>query len=238
MQVLLLEHTPEPTRLVAATARLCYSKLTPEEVYEGLTDEKVKKLLTDIRASGHMSPFEHASFTFGVSGLSRVASHQLVRHRMASFSQQSQRYVSMANNGIVVPPSAAEDPERLKLYEEAAELAKGYYNKLVEMGMDKEDARFVLPHGGCTNIIFTMNARELIHLFRLRLCRRAQWEIRDLAIGMLELVLGVAPELFLGAGPACMVEGKCPEPVGRCCGMPCGKAETAEQMIEDLKRGR
>ena len=236
MQVLLLAHTPEPARLVAAAARLCYSKLTPSEVYEGLTDEKVKKLLTDIRASGHMSPFEHVSFTFGVSGLSRVASHQLVRHRMASFSQQSQRYVSMKDNSVVVPPSAESDPERLKLYEEAAELARGYYNRLVEMGMDKEDARFILPHGGYTNLIFTMNARELMHFFRLRLCRRAQWEIRELAIGMLELVLDAAPELFLGAGPACMADGKCPEPVGRCCGKPCSKPENAEQMLEILRK--
>lgn len=235
MKVIMLAHTPNPGKLAAAAARLCYSKLTPSEVYDGLTDEKVRKLLTDIRASGHMSPFEHAVFTFGVSGLSRVASHQLVRHRVASFSQQSQRYVSMKENAVVVPQSIASDPERLRLYEEAASKATEYYNELVEMGVDKEDARFILPHGGNTNIIFTMNARELMHFFRLRLCRRAQWEIRELALKVLEQVLPVAPEIFVGAGPACMTDGKCPEPVGRGCGKPCGKADTPKRMLEILR---
>ena len=132
MKVIMLAHTPNPGKLAAAAARLCYSKLTPSEVYDGLTDEKVRKLLTDIRASGHMSPFEHAVFTFGVSGLSRVASHQLVRHRVASFSQQSQRYVSMKENTAVVPPSIASDPERLRLYEEAADKATEYYNNFLD----------------------------------------------------------------------------------------------------------
>ena len=235
MKVIMLAHTPNPGKLAAAAARLCYSKLTPSEVYDGLTDEKVRKLLTDIRASGHMSPFEHAVFTFGVSGLSRVASHQLVRHRVASFSQQSQRYVSMKENTVVVPQSIASDPERLRLYEEAASKATEYYNELVEMGVDKEDARFILPHGGNTNIIFTMNARELMHFFRLRLCHRAQWEIRELALKVLEQVLPVAPEIFVGAGPACMADGKCPEPVGRGCGKPCGKADTPKRMLEILR---
>ena len=235
MKVIMLAHTPNPGKLAAAAARLCYSKLTPSEVYDGLTNEKVRKLLTDIRASGHMSPFEHAVFTFGVSGLSRVASHQLVRHRVASFSQQSQRYVSMKENAVVVPQSIASDPERLRLYEEAASKATEYYNELVEMGVDKEDARFILPHGGNTNIIFTMNARELMHFFRLRLCHRAQWEIRELALKVLEQVLPVAPEIFVGAGPACMADGKCPEPVGRGCGKPCGKADTPKRMLEILR---
>ena len=235
MKVIMLAHTPNPGKLAAAAARLCYSKLTPSEVYDGLTNEKVRKLLTDIRASGHMSPFEHAVFTFGVSGLSRVASHQLVRHRVASFSQQSQRYVSMKESAVVVPQSIASDPERLRLYEEAADKATEYYNELVEMGVDKEDARFILPHGGNTNIIFTMNARELMHFFRLRLCHRAQWEIRELALKVLEQVLPVAPEIFVGAGPACMADGKCPEPVGRGCGKPCGKADTPKRMLEILR---
>ena len=231
----MLAHTPNPARLAAVAARLCYSRLKPSEVYDGLADDKVKKLLNDIRASGHMSPFEHAVFTFGVSGLSRVASHQLVRHRVASFSQQSQRYVSMKESAVVVPQSIASDPERLRLYEEAASKATEYYNELVEMGVDKEDARFILPHGGNTNIIFTMNARELMHFFRLRLCRRAQWEIRELALKVLEQVLPVAPEIFVGAGPACMTDGKCPEPVGRGCGKPCGKADTPKRMLEILR---
>ncbi len=236
MKVIMLAHTPNAAKLVAAAARLCYSKLTPSEVYDGLTDEKVKKLLSDIRSSGHMSPFEHASFTFGVSGLSRVASHQLVRHRVASFSQQSQRYVSMCGNEPVVPPAIASDPEKLKLYEEASLKATECYNALVELGTDKEDARFILPHGGKTNLIFTMNARELIHFFRLRLCRRAQWEIRELGLQVLEKCLEAAPELFLGAGPACMTDGKCPEPAGRCCGKPCSKPGNAEQMLEILRK--
>ena len=217
MKVIMLAHTPNAAKLVAAAARLCYSKLTPSEVYDGLTDEKVKKLLSDIRSSGHMSPFEHASFTFGVSGLSRVASHQLVRHRVASFSQQSQRYVSMCGNEPVVPPAIASDPEKLKLYEEASLKATECYNALVELGTDKEDARFILPHGGKTNLIFTMNAREL-------------------GLQVLEKCLEAAPELFLGVGPACMADGKCPEPAGRCCGKPCSKPENTEQMLEILRK--
>ena len=226
MNVILLSHPAEPVKLVAAAARLCYSKYTPDKVYEGLTQEKAAKLIADIKASGHMSPFEHANFTFGASGLSRVTTHQLVRHRMASYSQQSQRYVSMSDNPVVVPPCR---PECAELFEKAAESARNYYNELVAMGMDKEVARYILPHGGCTNIIFTMNARELLHFFNLRLCRRAQWEISELAGKMLNLVLDVAPELFIGAGPACM-QGGCKEPAGRSCGKPFKKATTLAEM--------
>lgn len=214
-----MSHTQDPLMLVAAAARLCYSKKKPSEVYKGLTKEAAIKLVNDIKNSGHMSPFEHVVFTFGVSGISRVATHQLVRHRLASYSQQSQRYVTMRDNSITVPPYCETDEECAEVFAEAFGTAQYYYDLFVAMGMDKEDARYILPQGSHSNVIFTMNARELIHFFELRLCSRAQWEIRELANKMLALVKGVAPELFSKVGPACTHE-KCKEPKERRCGAP------------------
>lgn len=216
-EVKLIAHTTTPAKVVAAAAKLCYSASRSADLFDGLDEESVGGFLKKLRSVGHMSPFEHASFTFAIDGLSRVASHQLVRHRIASFSQQSQRYVTMGEPRLIVPDEVSGRPEALELFEDAARESFAAYEKMVELGVPKEDARFILPHGWETSLVMTMNARELNHFFALRLCRRAQWEIRGLARGMLALVLGVAPELFTPSGPACVTEGACREmhPCGR-----------------------
>ncbi len=184
-----------------------------------------------------MSPFEHASFTFAVEGISRACSHQLVRHRIASYSQQSQRYVSEESGfDFVVPPIFKEDDVLNTLFKEAMEHSHKYYCKLLKelekRGIKgesaRQDARFVLPNAAETKIVITMNARELLHFFRVRCCSRAQWEIRALATEMLRLVKRVAPLLFKDAGPSCVV-GKCPE--GR---FSCGKAGQIRKKFKTL----
>ncbi|EHM09848.1 thymidylate synthase, flavin-dependent [Thermanaerovibrio velox DSM 12556] len=211
LEVKLISHTEDPVRIVAAAARLCYSPVGAVEILERLDGGKARELIGKLTRSGHMSPFEHASFTFAVDGLSRVASHQLVRHRIASFSQQSQRYVDSSGGSCVVPPSVAASKEALDLFQRAVQVAEEAYRQLCSMGVPREDARFLLPHGFSTRMVFTMNARELHHFFSLRLCRRAQWEIRLLAVRMLGLVRAAAPELFELAGPSCVTAGRCSE---------------------------
>jgi len=210
MEVRLLSYTPEPDRVVALSARLCYSRINISELSERLTEEKIRELLDRLKRSGHLSPFEHASFTFGIEGISRVTSHQLVRHRIASYSQQSQRYVKMSNTDFVIPPSIKKNESALELLSSVNELAKTTYNRLIELGIPEEDARYVLPQGITTKIIVTMNARELLHFFNLRCCLRAQWEIRIMANLMLKEVKKVAPVIFEKAGPFCF-SGPCPE---------------------------
>jgi len=159
---------------------------------------------------GHLSVLEHASFTFGVDGISRVTSHQLVRHRLASYSQQSQRYVKFSAPEYVVPETIATDEERRGRFVSAMEGLFRLYSDLVKAGVPAEDARFLLPNAACTRIIITMNARELLHFFRLRCCERAQWEIREMATEMLVLAREKAPFIFRDSGPAC-VTGPCSE---------------------------
>ena len=225
--VRLLAHTPEPDALVAAAARLCYRDITASELLTGEEEKLSEGLIEHLRESGHLSTFEHVSFTFAVDGLSRVASHQLVRHRVASFSQQSQRYVKMgAGSAAVVPPSVLENPEAAALFRKQTEEAYNTYKRLIDMGVPAEDARFILPHGWETRLVMTMNARELHHFFRLRLCRRAQWEIRELARLMLIECRKVAPVLFKTAGPSC-VSGRCEE------ARPCGKPYKGIEELTD-----
>ncbi len=210
MKVELLSYTPEPDRVVALSARLCYSKIGISELAEKLTEDKIRDLINRLRSSGHLSPFEHASFTFGIEGISRVTSHQLVRHRIASYSQQSQRYVKMSNGEFVIPPSVKKNPSALELVSSLNDTALSVYNKLIQLGIPEEDARYVLPQGITTKIIVTMNARELLHFFNLRCCLRAQWEIRMMANFMLKEVKKVSPVIFEKAGPYCF-SGPCPE---------------------------
>ena len=215
--VILLASTPNPDELVAAAARICYRDVTAADLLRREEESLSEELLDHIWRSGHHSPFEHAVFTFAVDGLSRVASHQLVRHRMASFSQQSQRYVRMAAPDVVAPPSVAAHPEAAAIFDRQARAAHEAYGKLLSLGIPAEDARFILPHGWGTRLVLTMNARELHHFFRLRLCRRAQWEIREMARLMLAECRAVAPVIFRRAGPSCLF-GPCTE--ARPCGRP------------------
>ena len=219
MDVTLLYHTPDPERAVATAARLCYAPVGGRELMESLTDEKIRKVLTTIMASGHFSTLEHASYTFSVEGVSRALTHQLVRHRLASFNQQSQRYVKFKEEPPVVRPASVDaTPETAAAFDDAMEACWQAYDKLVQAGVPAEDARYVLPNACETKIVVTMNIRELMHFFSNRCCNRAQWEIRELAWKMLELVRPTAPFIFHTAGPGCM-RGGCPE--GKmCCGHP------------------
>lgn len=208
--VVLLRHTPEPERVVALAARICYSPATVRDLAERMDDEQVGRMIAMLLKMGHTSPLEHVSFTFGIEA-SRACLNQLVRHRIASYSQQSQRYVRADGFSCVVPPTVRDSQDANAVINEAVEAARRAYACLLEMGIPKEDARYVLPVGTMSRILATFNARSLYNLFKLRCCERAQWEIRDIAREMLALVRGVAPRLFARAGPACETEGVCRE---------------------------
>lgn len=210
VSVSLIGYTPSPERVIAAAARLCYAPVGAAKLVEDLTDEEAQKLLKTILRSGHLSVCEHASFSFAIEGISRACSHQLVRHRLASYSQQSQRYLKLNKPAMIVPPSIENNPQLIEEFTRAVKIACDYYQKLLAAGVEAEDARYVLPQAVETKIVVTMNARELLHFFTLRTCERAQWEIRQLAEAMLRLVLPLAPTIFAKAGPAC-IRGRCPE---------------------------
>jgi thymidylate synthase (FAD) len=232
MLVSLLRQTADPEGAVALAARLCYSPAGIGDLERGATPQKSAALVRRILGLGHHSVLEHASFTFGIEGISRAASHQLVRHRIASYSQQSQRYVA-AEEGFpfVVPPAVGARPELLREFRAAMRAAGRSYRRLLEAGVAAEDARFVLPNAAETRIIVTMNARELRHFCAVRCCRRAQWEIRRLAERMLGLARDAAPVLFEGCGPAC-VTGPCPEKA-----MACGLLTQVRAAYRGWRRG-
>ncbi len=211
MNVTLLYHTPDPQRAVATAARICYASVGADELMQGMPDEQVERLLRTVIASGHHSTLEHASYTFAVDGVSRALTHQLVRHRLASFNQQSQRYVGFDEEpSVVVPESISSDPVRMEVFQRAIDAAWEAYSTLAKSGVPAEDARFVLPNACESKIVVTMNIRELLHFFSVRCCRRAQWEIRELANRMLELAMPTAPLIFADAGAPCR-RGACPE---------------------------
>ena len=228
IKVTLLEHTPNPERVVAMAARLCYSPSGAEELKEKMSDEQIENLVKKLAEMGHASTFEHVSFTFGIEGISRVLTHQLVRHRLASYSQQSQRYVAAHDFEYIVPPSIAEKPEAKAKFEELMKTIREAYDEFTELGVPKEDARYVLANATETKIVVTMNARSLMHFFNLRCCNRAQWEIRALAYKMLAEVKKVAPLLFKNAGASCVQTGACPEG-----NMTCGKFNEMIRMREE-----
>ena len=233
--VRLISHTDASEDVIASAARLCYAKDT-----KAIFDQdpgQAKKYVRLLRNMGHMSPVEHASFTFYIEGVSRAMTHQLVRHRLASYSQRSQRYVRHDGFEYVIPPrfkdkkvkenDAEIDAE--KYFEKTMEYLARRYAKLNEALGDSgessnEDARYVLPNACETKILMTMNSRELLHFFGERLCLRAQWEIRGVADQMLEIAREVCPSVFEGAGPKCLRLGKCPE--GK---MTCGKFEEVKR---------
>lgn len=233
LKVKLLAHTENPERIIATAAKLCYSSSDIEHIHEGLDEEKTEKFLQRLIDLGHESPLEHVSFTFGVEGVSRALLAQITRHRIASYSVKSQRYVTEGQFQYIVPPAVAADKKASEIYIKTMENLQRQYDELTEIlknnhiseGMPEkaaekaaiEDARFVLPNACETKIVMTFNARSLINMFHHRCCERAQWEIRAMADEMLRLVKGIAPTLFKYAGPPC-VSGPCPE--GK---MSCGK---------------
>lgn len=237
LKVLLVSHTPEPEETVAAAARLCYRSGGIDALKGEKTGIQAKAFLDRLISMGHMSPIEHASFTFAVEGISRACSHQLVRHRLASYSQQSQRYVSKTSGfHYVIPPSVKSNAEMKARFEAFMKEAHKFYNYLVanleEKGLKgesvREDARFVLPNAAETKIMVTMNGRELLHFFEQRCCNRAQWEIRHMATEMLRLARQAAPVLFAAAGPRCL-KGPCPEG-----SYSCGKMKTVRKYFKNL----
>ena len=211
MQVELLYHTPDPERAIATAARLCYAPVGAKELMETMPPERVASVLSTIMAGGHFSTLEHASYTFAIDGVSRALTHQLVRHRLASFNQQSQRCVTFKEViEVIKPDTIAKNEKANALFDSAMQVAEQAYADLVELGIPAEDARFVLPNAAETKIVVTMNVRELLHFFELRCCKRAQWEIRELACKMLDLVRPSAPFVFKRAGAPC-VSGPCRE---------------------------
>ncbi|MBE7042378.1 MAG: FAD-dependent thymidylate synthase [Ruminococcaceae bacterium] len=252
LKVTLLEYTPNPERLVAAAAKLCYSSSDIDGLMEGLNPEKTEKFIEHLMSLGHESPIEHVSFTFGIEGVSRALLAQITRHRIASFSVKSQRYVMENQFAYVTPPEIEQCPEAKEFFDEVMEeiqqkydrlaeiLQKNHYDRMIAEGVEEktarrqseksaiEDARFVLPNGCETKMIVTMNARSLYNFFRLRCCTRAQWEIRELATQMLVLVRQAAPVLFSNAGPSC-VSGPCKEG-----SMTCGKAAEMRAKFKNL----
>lgn len=210
MHVELIAWTPHPERTVAAAARLCYSSASASEIARAIPPEKTKAFIKKLVEMGHQSPLEHVSFTFAVDGVSRALSHQLVRHRIASYSQKSQRYVDEKEFAWIIPPSIKKNPAAKELFEAQIESIRQCYAELCA-AVPREDARYILPNACETKLVVTMNARSLLHFFRVRCCRRAQWEIQRLAGMMLAEVRKVAPELFKIAGPPCITEKVCSE---------------------------
>ena len=197
MKVELLYHTPDPERAIAAAARLCYAKEGASTLMEEMGEDRENSVLKTILSREHFSALEHASFTFAVEGVSRALTHQLVRHRVASYNQQSQRYVKFSDGlDVVVPPKVSEKPECEQLFNETTKIIMDAYQKLLAAGIPPEDARYLLPNAAQTKIVITMNARELLHYFELRCHRTAQWEIRDMSNAMLDLVRPIAPRVF------------------------------------------
>lgn len=235
MKVTLLANTPEPEKIIACAAKLCYSNSEIENLMNDLTEEKIDRFIKMLTSLGHLSPVEHCSFTFGIEGMSRVCANQLVRHRIASYSQVSQRYVEIDNFEYVTPCAIAEVDNARVMFNEIMDKTSLVYGEITEVlttnyinqGMDKlsaikkaiEDARYVLPNACTTKLIVTMNIRSLLNFFKLRCCNRAQWEIREIANEMLKICKDVAPLLFAKAGASC-INGKCSE--GK---MSCGKIQ-------------
>lgn len=212
MKVTLLACTPGGDKLAGEAAATCYRAKDPEKSL-GLTLK-----------SGHESVIEHVSFTFRLEGVSRALLAQLTRHRIASFSVESQRYCDLGEMPLVIPESIRRDENMMIAWEAVAQKIRWFYRYAVDNGVPKEDARYMTPQAAETTIVVTMNARELKHFFSLRCCNRAQWEIRQAADEMLKICKEKCPVIFKNAGPGC-VNGRCEE------GRPCGKPRNGESLF-------
>lgn len=220
MKVTLITHTPEPEKVIASAAKLCYSPSDIESLMNGLTTEKIEEFIKKLADLGHQSPLEHCSFTFGIEGVSRALLAQLTRHRIASYSVKSQRYVKEVQFEYVTPKSIENDDMLFLEYIRLMNDIQNFYNSALKRNIPAEDARYALPNACTTQLIMTMNIRSLLNFFELRCCNRAQEEIREMADNMLNICKDVAPTLFSKAGASC-VNGKCREGI-MCCGNPKG----------------
>ena len=254
MKVELLAYTPNPEKVIATAAKLCYSSSDISSLQDNLTEDKISSFVNMLASMHHESPFEHASFTFGIEGIDRSTSHQLVRHRIASYSQKSQRYVNENDFDYIMPEAIRDDDYCYDIFKDTMRcindaykdiedcLEKKYTKEFIEQGMDEktaknkaskiaaENARSVLPNACETKIIVTMNARSLFNFFAHRCCNRAQDEIRELATEMYKLVYVIAPNVFKYSGPNCVATGKCPE--GNMC---CGKMKEMKEKFDFIK---
>lgn len=225
LNIKLLDMTPNAVKLIYAACRQCYSEKFAGDIFEE-ENQNQSKFIRKVIESGHESPLEHVKFTFAIEGVSRALTHQLVRHRIASYSQQSQRYVKESNFDYIIPPSIESEPDLKKEFLYIMEEIQKSYNKIImlfkEKGIEGEkanqDARFVLPNAAETKIVVTMNAREILHFLKQRCCTRAQWEIKKLADKILEICKSKLPEVFDGAGAKCESLGYCPEGEKFSCG--------------------
>ncbi len=236
-KVKLLQYTPVPENLVSMAARLCYSQSDLEALEAKVEQRDQTAFIKKVTGMGHLSVIEHAAFTFGIEGVSRSFLAQITRHRIASFSVQSQRYVAQGGEqgfGYVIPPAIeALGEEAVREFESQMQAMSGWYEawraRLGKGEKSNEDARFVLPNACATRMMVTMNARELLHFLNLRCCGRAQWEIREVAWQMLDLAYKAAPALFENAGPGCL-GGTCPEGEKSC-----GRAGEMRERFERIK---
>ena len=242
LNVKLLDVTENALALIYSACRQCYAEQFAGDIFDQIKDDDAKQaaFIKKIISSGHESPLEHVKFTFAIEGVSRALTHQLVRHRIASFSQQSQRYVKESDFDYIVPSSIETNPLAMKEFEKIMDLIQDSYTRISELLADKgingetvnQDARFVLPQAAETKIVVTMNCRELLHFFKLRCCSRAQWEIRSLAEKMLADCRSRLPLLFSQAGAKCVSLGFCPEGARFCCGRFPVKEEKESKVVK------
>jgi len=227
LKVKLLRYTADAERLCGTAALTTTKSGHPSEIFEEIDPDNAKRIIKKVTGYGHGSVIEHASFTFSIEDASRAMTHQLVRHRIASYTQQSQRYVAYDTLAdYVTPPSITANPEAKKAFSNTLKNISETYQALLKMGVPKEDARFILPNAAKTNIIVTMNARELRHFFHVRCCTRAQWEMRQAATKMLKQAKKATPALFENAGPSCVELGFCSE----------GKMKPAECNVTETRK--
>ena len=210
IEVKLISYTPNPVQAIETAASTCYDSQPTEG-----------KIMRHCYKSGHHSVLEFADFSFKITGVSRALTHQLVRHRMASYAQRSQRYCKEDGFQTVTPSSVKRNPEALAKYEATIESLKTVYSELLALGIPAEDARMLLPNACATQICVKMNLRELIHFCNERMCTCAQWEIRELARKMAKAVFEVEPELAEYLVPKCEKNKPycfCNESKSRSCG--------------------
>lgn len=186
MRIELVQATDNPIELISTIASICYGK--EEAIYP-------LKLVNSLFKSGHHSVFEHVYYTFKIEGISRVCLAQLTRHRHASFTVRSQRYCNESDMDYIIPNNILNNKLLNKAYEDTIAIAYQTYDYLIDCGVKKEDARFILPEANTTELYISLNLRELIHINELRTSKSAQWEIRDLVSKMVEAVLIISPDL-------------------------------------------
>ncbi|MDE7469112.1 MAG: FAD-dependent thymidylate synthase [Desulfovibrionaceae bacterium] len=231
-KVLLLAHTPNPLEVIFASFRQCYYNGFIGDVFEDILEgtpskEEQEQFIANLVKSGHVSPLEHVSFTFAIEGVSRALTHQLVRHRIASYSQQSQRYVTGKNFSYITPPSIEKNIKAKEKYTALMESIQETYQELLTLFQQEdikakeciEDIRFILPQAAETRIVVTMNCRALLNFFEHRCCIRAQWEIRALANTMRKECTKILPSVFKESGAPCYSLKYCPEPKHLACGL-------------------